>query len=131
MGLRRLHATATEQERPVVVSFETSKKRWQKLRFDRWFDVELRIRRSDINVVRDPFTVESVEIQITRNRHGTTGTVYLEHIPSVGRIYDIDAQPVAMTDLHRSLEKINARHGETLRRLGEGPHESDKEEEST
>jgi hypothetical protein len=83
--------------------------------------VVLHIRRSEINRKDHDAHTESVEIHITRNRHGTVGTVYLEYIPRLGCIQDIAAQPVAMTDLHRSLETINARHGEVLRRLGEGP----------
>jgi replicative DNA helicase len=129
--LRKLDADAKDEKRPVVVSFDTSLEQWRERRCDRWFDVVLRIQRSEINRDDHDAHTVSVEIQITRNRYGTVGTVYLEYIPPLGCIHDIDAQPVAMTDLHRSLEKINACHGETLRRLGEGPHESEKEEEST
>lgn len=125
--LRKLDPDAKDEKRPVVVSFDTSPERWREGRCDRWFDVSLHIRRSKINRDDHDAHTESVEIQITRNRHGTIGTVYLEHIPRLGCIHDIASQPVAMTDLYRSLEKINARHGETLRRLGEGHGETHRE----
>jgi replicative DNA helicase len=116
-ALARLWDTATEQGYPVILSADASSEDWEARRLDRWFNVVLRVQRSAVN---DGYGGESIEIEILKNSHGTVGTVYLEYQPRRGFIHDIEAEPITMSDLHVSLQKINARHGETLRRLGEG-----------
>jgi hypothetical protein len=116
-ALRELWATATEEGYPVILSADASPDQWEARRLDRWFNMVLRVQRSEVN---DGYGGESIEIEILKNSHGTVGMVYLEYQPRRGLIHNIDAERVSMADLHRSLQKINARHGETLRRLGEG-----------
>jgi len=121
--LRRLRDTATDQECPVIISAQATTDQREEWRFDRWFDVILRVRISEINRESHADHEESIEVELIKNRHGTVGTVFLEYTPQNGLVGDIDAERVSMADLHTSLEKINARHGETLRRLGEGHSE--------
>jgi hypothetical protein len=116
-ALAGLWDTAAKEGYPVILSADASSEEWEARRLDRWFNVVLRVQRSEVN---DGYGGESIEIEILKNSHGTVGTVYLECQPRRGLIHDIEVELITMSDLHVSLQTINVRHGETLRRLGEG-----------
>lgn len=111
--LRRLRDTADNQERPVVFSTGATPAQRYEWRFDRWFDVILQVSLAEVDA-------ELVQVDVLRNRHGTIGAAYLQYDPHHSLVHDIEDAPMSWMDLFTSLQTINARHGETLRRLGEG-----------
>lgn len=111
--LRSLRDSAVGHDRPIVLSSAATPDQRNEWRFDRWFDVILRV---------DPGEPGSglIQVEILKNRHGNVGTTYLSYDPQRSLVHDIEDAPMSWMDLYRSLQTINGRHGETLRRLGEG-----------
>lgn len=110
--LQRLRELASQDGRAVVFSTATSPDQHHHRKIDWYRDVVLH--------VRQPTDPEShVEVEIQKNRHGGLGRVLLHYVPHCSAMEDIDAARITMFDICTSLRTVNARHGETLRRLGE------------
>ena len=111
--LQRLREHAVGHGRPVVLSSVVTPDQRDEWRFDRWFDVILRVAQDE------PFS-DLIQVEILKNRHGSVGTAYLSCERQRSLVHDIDVDRLSWVDLYTSLRTINGRHGETLRRLGEG-----------
>ena len=111
--LQRLREHAVGHGRPVVLSSVVTADQRDEWRFDRWFDVILRVDQDE------PFS-DLIQVEILKNRHGSVGTAYLSCDRQRSLVHDIDVDRLSWVDLYTSLRTINGRHGETLRRLGEG-----------
>ena len=111
--LRRLRDTTNDHGRPIVLSGRATPEQRDAWQSDRWFDVILQVSLAEVDS-------KLVQVDVLQNRHGTIGAAYLQYDPHHSLVHDIEDAPMSWMDLFTSLQTINARHGETLRRLGEG-----------
>lgn len=111
--LQRLREHAIGHGRPVVLSSVVSADQRDEWWYDRWFDVIL-------HVDQDEPSSDLIQVEILKNRHGSVGTAYLSCDRQRSLVHDIDVDRLSWVDLYTSLRTVNGRHGETLRRLGEG-----------
>ena len=108
-----LRDTANDHQRPIVLSGRATPEQRDAWQSDRWFDVILQLSLAEVEA-------ELVQVDVLQNRHGTIGAAYLQYDPHHSLVHDIEDAPMSWMNLFMSLRTINARYGETLRRLGEG-----------
>lgn len=60
-----LYDTATNHDRPIVVSSRATPEQWDERRFDRWFDTILRLTPAEVDT-------DLIQVDVLQSRHGET-----------------------------------------------------------